>query len=448
MGDYLKDKAKSTANKIWQMYKGKIIMVGVIVLLAILLLAFIVGIIITILGIEEENSKYNPMLSYGFWWPIGSQEITTDEKGNEYAKDAPSAISITSDYKDRNPERPDHNGIDINSIDINGVYHRDEAYHYIIAAKDGTVITSHLSVGERTAGEYIAIDHGNGFVTKYMHMYENSRRVEVGDTVKQGQIIGIMGNTGNSDGTHLHFQIELYGEVVDPLQYVSAKHPRGGGQLDPFDISISQEDFVKYTQQFKQNDVNYQTNLASYVEDFYEVCIEYGVNPKLAFAHSCLETDYGSYFIAPNNYFGYAAYNSNTSAATNYETPRDSIEAYCEWVINNSTQGSSAYQANIERADLLSQFNSMLVGTPETNVYVLYIRYAQLDETHEGDYASIDRTDISSVKYLGTYYMTYYMYGEMCNHLPNSYTTDQEKADYAVYSTNKRIEIAQNIFGN
>lgn len=454
--DGVKKRAKEVANKIWEQYKGKIIMAGVIALLAILLLAFIIGVIITFMGIEEENSKYNPMKSYGFWWPIGSQEVTTDEEGREYASGDPSAISITSDYKDRNEARPDHNGIDIGSTDTEGVY-QGKGYHYIIATKAGTVITSHLS---DTAGEYVAIDHGNGFVTKYMHMYENSRRVEVGDTVKQGQIIGIMGNTGSvrpiptvdnpSAGTHLHFQIELYGEVVDPLQYVSAKHPRGGGQLDPFDTSISKDEFISCVSNYKKEDSNYQNNMVAYAEDFYDICTEKGVNPKLAFAHSCFETDYGSseQVKTKKNYFGYAAYNSNTSAATNYETPRDSIEAYCDWVIDRSTPTSSGYQASVTRADLLSPYNSMLVGTPETNVYVLYILYAQLDDTHEGDYESVVIGDLSTVKYQGTYYFTYYMYGEMCNHLVGSPTTDQEKADYAVYTMNERIEIAQNIFGN
>lgn len=443
MGDYLKDKAKSTANKIWQMYKGKIIMIGVIVLLAILLLAFIIGIIITIMGIEEENSKYNPMMSYGFWWPIGSQEITTDEKGNEYAKDAPSAISITSDYKDRNPERPDHNGIDIGSTDTEGVY-QGKGYHYIIASKDGTVITSHLS---DTAGEYVAIDHGNGIITKYMHMYENSRRVEVGDTVKQGQIIGIMGNTGSvrpiptvdnpSAGTHLHFQIELNGEVVDPLQYVSSEHPRGGVGIDIFDISISKEEFISCVSNYKKEDINYQNYMVEYAEDFYDICTEYEINPQLAFAHSCLETGYGSSdkVRTKNNYFGMGAYNENPDNASAYDTPGDSIRAYCDWIIDNSTLGTSAYLANIETAVQLSEYNEMLIGTPDTNLYVLYIRYAQLYQVHlegkDGD----------------PYYWSEIMYGERCNHSEGSPTTFQEQADYAVYTTNQRLNIIENIFG-
>lgn len=439
MGDYLKDKAKSTANKIWQMYKGKIIMIGVIVLLAILLLAFIVGIIITIMGIEEENSKYNPMMSYGFWWPIGSQEITTDEKGNEYAKDAPSAISITSDYKDRNPGRPDHNGVDIGNLDIDGNPHSKNyggivPYHYIIASKDGSIITSHLS---ETAGEYIVIDHGNGIITKYMHMYEGSRRLEVGDTVKQGQIIGMMGTTGDSTGEHLHFQIELNGEVVDPLQYVSSEHPRGGVGIDIFDISISKEEFISCVSNYKKEDINYQNYMVEYAEDFYDICTEYEINPQLAFAHSCLETGYGSSdkVRTKNNYFGMGAYNENPDNASAYDTPGDSIRAYCDWIIDNATLGTSAYQANVQRTEELYEYNNILIGTPDTNLYVLYIRYAQLYQVHlegkDGD----------------PYYWSEVMYGERCNHSEGSPTTFQEQADYAVYTTNQRLNIIENIFG-
>lgn len=432
-----KDAANQAISKVFDAIKKKLIIVGIFVIAIVLFITIIIVLITGIANETEDNGTYNALASYSFWWPIGGQDITTDEDGKEYAVGEPSAVNISSDYKDRNPERPDHNGIDIQSTDTNGVY-QGEGYHYIIASKGGTVIVSHLS---DTAGEYVAIDHGDGFVTKYMHMYGGSRTVSEGDIVKQGQILGLMGNTGDSSGPHLHFQIELNGEVVDPLQYVSAEHPRGGSSINPFDISISKEEFVECIQKYSE-DKRYQANMVAYAEDFYRICTEKGVNPQLAFAHSCLETKYGQEFIAQNNYFGYAAYNSNPNSATSYATPADSIEAYCDWVINNATIDSSAYQANVQRAEELSPYNSVLIGTPETNVYVLYIRYAQLDETHEGSPGNID-----SVKYLGTYYMTYYMYGEMCSHTPGTETTVQEKADYAVYSTNMRLNIIQRIFG-
>ena len=68
------------------------------------------------------------------------------------------------------------------------------------------------------AGNWIVIDHGNGVITKYMHSAVTF--VVPGDTVIRGQNIGLVGNTGNSFGSHLHFQIEINGVAVDPLIYL------------------------------------------------------------------------------------------------------------------------------------------------------------------------------------------------------------------------------------
>ena len=67
------------------------------------------------------------------------------------------------------------------------------------------------------AGNMITIDHGNGYTSTYMHNSE--LRVSSGDIVEKGQIIALSGNTGNSTGPHLHFQIQLNGEKVDPLSF-------------------------------------------------------------------------------------------------------------------------------------------------------------------------------------------------------------------------------------
>ena len=69
-----------------------------------------------------------------------------------------------------------------------------------------------------TAGNYITIDHGNGFSTVYMHC--SALKVSVGDTVTQGQTIGLMGTTGNSYGVHLHFAMIKNGTYVNPQSYL------------------------------------------------------------------------------------------------------------------------------------------------------------------------------------------------------------------------------------
>lgn len=113
------------------------------------------------------------------------------------------------------PSYPGHTGTDINI----GVYGKK-----VLAVKAGTVVTSTAlrnSYGEyRSYGEYIVIDHHDGTMTLYAHMSPNSRTVSKGDEVTQGQVIGIVGTTGNSTGYHLHFEVRINGRCVNPLPYL------------------------------------------------------------------------------------------------------------------------------------------------------------------------------------------------------------------------------------
>ncbi len=88
----------------------------------------------------------------------------------------------------------------------------------IVATAAGTVIYS----GFNGYGNCVMIDHGNGIVSLYGHL--NSRKVSIGDTVAQGQLIGLAGSTygpgGYSTGPHLHFEIRVNEERVNPRTYV------------------------------------------------------------------------------------------------------------------------------------------------------------------------------------------------------------------------------------
>ena len=86
----------------------------------------------------------------------------------------------------------------------------------IVAADTGTVITSTY---DSSYGNYVVISHGNGKTTLYAHL--SSRSVSKGQTVTQGQTIGLCGSTGVSTGPHLHFEISVSGSRVDPLKYFS-----------------------------------------------------------------------------------------------------------------------------------------------------------------------------------------------------------------------------------
>ncbi len=85
----------------------------------------------------------------------------------------------------------------------------------ILAAQSGTVVTAGWNQGGY--GNFVIIDHGNGYKTLYAHMLNNSVLVQAGQKVKQGQKIGTMGSTGRSTGTHLHFEVKGPNGNLDPL---------------------------------------------------------------------------------------------------------------------------------------------------------------------------------------------------------------------------------------
>ncbi len=97
-----------------------------------------------------------------------------------------------------------HSGVDITGTSSNNIY----------SIQSGTVIHSGWSSGG--AGINVQIDHGNGYVSVYMHLSENI--VSVGSHVEKGELIGIMGCTGTCTGKHLHFQIEKNGSTIDPFE--------------------------------------------------------------------------------------------------------------------------------------------------------------------------------------------------------------------------------------
>ena len=94
----------------------------------------------------------------------------------------------------------------------------------IYAVKAGTVVTStalrNSSGNYKSYGEYIVIDHHDGTMTLYAHMYPGSRLVSQNQNVSQGQQIGSVGTTGNSTGNHLHFEVRIGGKCVNPTAYL------------------------------------------------------------------------------------------------------------------------------------------------------------------------------------------------------------------------------------
>lgn len=176
--------------------------------------------------------------------PVGSTETTTSGD-TILADDDPPKTSITKTYGVQS-DGTMHYGVDYVTDNPPGVDN-------VIAVDDGTVVSvkcdcareSAQSIGfnnneptvQRVAGtsnvkceagygNYVKISHSNGKYTLYAHLDEDSVTVSVGDTVKKGQVIGKIGNTG-SIYTNLHF--ELFSDSytrVDPTKYVDLKDPR------------------------------------------------------------------------------------------------------------------------------------------------------------------------------------------------------------------------------
>lgn len=138
----------------------------------------------------------------------GESALTIDPN-TLFAWPCPASTRITSEYGYRiHPIYGDlrlHNGVDIGA----------EMGSSIIAAYKGTVIGAGYN---SSMGNYVMIDHGEGLVTIYMHA--SYLCVSEGDTVQTGQLIALVGATGDATGPHLHFTVRLNGNYVNPWNYV------------------------------------------------------------------------------------------------------------------------------------------------------------------------------------------------------------------------------------
>jgi murein DD-endopeptidase MepM/ murein hydrolase activator NlpD len=85
----------------------------------------------------------------------------------------------------------------------------------ILAAADGVVT---FAGTKGLMGKLIVIDHGYGMVTRYAHIHKMLKKC--GDAVKKGDTIALVGNTGRSTGSHLHYEVHLDGIPVNPAKYI------------------------------------------------------------------------------------------------------------------------------------------------------------------------------------------------------------------------------------
>ena len=106
-----------------------------------------------------------------------------------------------------------HYGIDLVAEDEKGYSRTD----YILAIDSGTVIKCEYN---NIGGNCIQIQNNAGIIYYYAH-FRDKLTFKIGDKIKQGQVLGYMGNTGNSFGAHLHLGIKKNGIYVDPLLFLN-----------------------------------------------------------------------------------------------------------------------------------------------------------------------------------------------------------------------------------
>ena len=98
----------------------------------------------------------------------------------------------------------------------------------ILAAGSGTVLKAERS---SSYGNHVEIQHANGYVTTYSHMTGFARGIADGVRVRQGQVVGYLGQTGLATGPHLHYEVIVNGHFVDPMRVKLARTREMNGRV-------------------------------------------------------------------------------------------------------------------------------------------------------------------------------------------------------------------------
>ena len=416
--------------------------------------------------VEDEEIFSSTNNSY--WWPIGSKEIE-EKNGILFAKGNPQVGKITSNYGDTAGRNSAHGGIDIgNGGNGPGVIN-------IIASKDGEVVyptnisqTQYAdnanSADGGSYGNYIMIKHSDGSYTLYAHLAQNSIKVMVGDVVSQGQVIAKMGNSGNSTGTHLHFEVRIGTDApsgkVNPLDHVDPNNPRpmsyGGSNFSLVTTTLSKDEFISrmndYYERTKKQ--GFYKNFVLNVEEIYDASIRNNINPELVVVTAGTEQNWtlSAACQYTNNYWGIGISNGEgCNQGGIYDSLSEGIAAYANTLSKYSETGSFAEaitKRHNERAQAgCDPSGHGLPGTFE-GMQSMY--------SWAGDY----RWNPGSWGSGGCKYFNL-IYGEdYCSTMPtcassvatnncpaNTKTTVCEQNDYTAYQIKGKVKLRYDIFG-
>lgn len=166
--------------------------------------------------------------------------LINQQQINEAALEAPVNISnITSEFGEKRGEKT-HQGVDL----------AVPSGTPIKSPLDGKVITAEFR--QTACGGTIQIDHGNGYLSRYCHC--SSIKVNVGQKVKQGHVIGLSGGgkgevgAGSSTGPHVHMELKINNQLVDPLKYINREQlvtNKEVSTLDKIQQASITPDFIK-----------------------------------------------------------------------------------------------------------------------------------------------------------------------------------------------------------
>jgi murein DD-endopeptidase MepM/ murein hydrolase activator NlpD len=188
-----------------------------------------VTVVADVLGTVAEADETDNTMSFSFQsiaptdlpqkliWPLDGDPYSEAKITNYYDTDPTGDIG---DYAGNQSTYNGHNAFDAGP---NG-FDRMDAGVNIYAAADGVV--TYVNDGEYDRNKFwvdgavanaVRVDHGSGWETFYWHMRKDSVQVEVGQTVTQGELLGLMGSSGISDGLHIHFGLTRHGRSVEPM---------------------------------------------------------------------------------------------------------------------------------------------------------------------------------------------------------------------------------------
>ncbi len=165
------------------------------------------------------------------------------------------------------------------------------------------------SSGLESYGNYLLIDHQNGYKTRYAHLKKNSFFVSNGDKVEEGTLLGVMGDSGNAYGRHLHFEVIKNGKRINPFPYLTNEFVEKSSYLNYQVYDFSKKKWLPNVLIMKETTIYYAGNLGSSISGLYIDTLTYRVHDKI-------KKKWLPFVIGRNDYAG------------NLDNPIDGVQIY------------------------------------------------------------------------------------------------------------------------